>query len=119
MLKTFVCYYLPNAEVYEGEVEARNINASDIPIDAFAYEFFDRQVVEAEDGELCYGEARNRSTLTFISATVYSKHDLEELIKDMEENDVEKIIFTPSREAIFYDQDENYQFISFPELLDK
>lgn len=120
MLKTFVGFTLPNDEYLKKEVKTRSIKPDEIPADAIAYEFFDMQVVEAEDGELCYGEPRNRSDVTFISAVIFSKNELEEIIKNMQDNSAEKVIITPSGEYLFYyDEDENYRFVSYPDLLNQ
>lgn len=116
MLKTFVCFHLPGDSLTEKEVETRSIKVDDIPPGTVAYEFYDAQVVEAEDGELCYGEPRNRSPLIWICCSVLSKDELKEIIKDMEEADIEKVIFTPDGECFFYDEEENYMFTSYDEL---
>ena len=120
MLKTFVCFHLPNDEFLQKEVETRSVTPADIPAEAIAYEFFDMQVVEAEDGELCYGEPRNRSEVTFVSAVIFSRNELEEIIKNMQDNSAEKVIITPSGEYLFYyDEDEDYRFVSYPDLLNQ
>ena len=118
MIKTFVRFTLPNDEFFQKEVETRSIKPDEIPADTIAFEFFDMQVVEAEDGELCYGEPRNGSDITFVSAVIFSKNELEEIIKNMQDNSAEKVIITPSGEYFFYyDEDKDYRFISYHDLM--
>jgi hypothetical protein len=52
MLKTFLCFHLDNNFIEEREVKSRDIPITDIPKTAYAYQFYDKNVVEDEDGEL-------------------------------------------------------------------
>lgn len=47
------------------EVPSRDSSKIEIPENVFAYRFFDRQVTQAEDGEVLLGKPRNYSEAFF------------------------------------------------------
>ena len=116
MLKTFVCFYLPEEKVEERQIDSRDIRLIEIPSEAYAYQFYDMQVTEDENNHLHYSDPINESSITFISAFIITRDELKELIKEMEEVSCEKVIVTPIGEFHDYDDLEDPVVVSYADL---
>lgn len=100
MLKTFICFYLTDSTSEEREVTSRNAVVTDIPETAFAYNFYDKNVVKAEDGELCYGMEKNESPVVYIDCLKLTVKDIQQLLASMEQNCDTAVVVTPFGEIL-------------------
>ena len=94
MTQTFICFYCLNNVTEEREVSSRTAPIIDIPFDAYAYNFYDRTVVKAEDGELCYGLERNESPMTYIDCIHFTLDNLKGIVEEMEVTGDKAVVIT-------------------------
>ncbi|MBE5812582.1 MAG: hypothetical protein E7314_02890 [Clostridiales bacterium] len=98
MLKTFIRFYLHNDECEEREVTSRDAIITDIPETAFAYQFYDKNIAKAEDGELCYGMERNASPTIYLDCQKFAIKELRQLLAELDQYCEKAIVITPCGE---------------------
>lgn len=98
MLKHYITFYMPGAfypEDHTEEVESRDMPNS-IPSTAFAFEFFDRTVVDV-DGEQLKGRVKNISGRYYIDALLYKVSEVKAM--DMDERQKTNLIFAATNNS--------------------
>ncbi|MBE5812583.1 MAG: hypothetical protein E7314_02895 [Clostridiales bacterium] len=105
MTKTYICFYFPDNCIEEREVSSRTAPITNIPPHAYAYQFYDRTVVQTEDGEFCYGLDRNGSPITYIGSLHFTVDYLEEIVMKMKRNGDKDVIITACGDVYPYDPD--------------